>query len=106
MKLARSTYYATVGQAPAEAGLTERIAMICAEFPAYGYRRVMAQLRLDGHVVNHKRVLRIMRQHDLSGPPRPRLSIPTDSHPRRPNPPPHPQHLLPLPPAVPIRRPA
>src|SRR3546814_17458515 len=53
--------------------------MICAEFPAYGYRRVMAQLRLDGHVVNHKRVIRIMRKQDLSVRPRRRFAITTDS---------------------------
>ena len=79
MKLARSTYYATVGQEPAEAGLSERIGMICAEYPAYGYRRVTAQLRLDGHVVNHKRVIRIMREQGLSVRLRRRFAITTDS---------------------------
>jgi putative transposase len=31
----------------------------------YGYRRSAAQLRRDGFVVNHKRVLRLMRQDNL-----------------------------------------
>jgi putative transposase len=31
----------------------------------YGYRRLAAQLRRDGFVVNHKRVLRLMRQDNL-----------------------------------------
>jgi transposase InsO family protein len=31
----------------------------------YGYRRIAAQLRRDGFVVNHKRVLRLMRQDNL-----------------------------------------
>jgi transposase InsO family protein len=31
----------------------------------YGYRRIAAQLRRDGLVVNHKRVLRLMRQDNL-----------------------------------------
>jgi transposase InsO family protein len=31
----------------------------------YGYRRIAAQLRRDGVVVNHKRVLRLMREDNL-----------------------------------------
>ena len=31
----------------------------------YGYRRIAAQLRREGFVVNHKRVLRLMRQDNL-----------------------------------------
>jgi len=31
----------------------------------YGYRRITAQLRRDGFAVNHKRVLRLMRQDNL-----------------------------------------
>jgi len=31
----------------------------------YGYRRIAAQLRRDGFVVNHKRVLRLMRRDNL-----------------------------------------
>ena len=31
----------------------------------YGYRRIAAQLRRDGFVVNHKRVLRLMREDNL-----------------------------------------
>jgi putative transposase len=31
----------------------------------YGYRRIAAQLRRDGIVANHKRVLRLMRQDNL-----------------------------------------
>ena len=35
------------------------------EFPGYGYRRVTAALRREGWSVNHKRVLRIMREESL-----------------------------------------
>jgi putative transposase len=31
----------------------------------YGYRRIAAQLRRDGLAVNHKRVLRLMREDNL-----------------------------------------
>lgn len=40
----------------------QRIALA---FPAYGYRRITAQLRREGVVVNHKRVLRLMREDNL-----------------------------------------
>lgn len=35
------------------------------EFPGYGYRRVTAQLPRDGFLVNHKRVLALMRREGL-----------------------------------------
>lgn len=60
MGLARSRYYSQP-EAPAEedlacrADLRDRIEAICAEFPRYGYRRVTAQLKREGWVVNHKR---------------------------------------------------
>ena len=45
--------------------MQSRIEAICLEFPRYGYRRVTAQLRRDKLVINHKLVLRLMRQSDL-----------------------------------------
>lgn len=35
------------------------------QFPAYGYRRITAELNRRGFAVNHKRVLRLMRQDNL-----------------------------------------
>jgi len=35
------------------------------EFPAYGYRRITAELRNRGYSVNHKRVLSLMREDNL-----------------------------------------
>ncbi len=37
---------------------------ICDEFEAYGYRRVGAALRRQGVVVNHKKIRRLMREHN------------------------------------------
>jgi transposase InsO family protein len=34
-------------------------------FPTYGYRRVAAQLRREGCLINHKRVRRVMGENDL-----------------------------------------
>lgn len=48
-----------------EADLRNRIEEIACEFTRYGYRRITAQLRREGYLVNHKKVLRIMRQDSL-----------------------------------------
>ena len=78
MGLPRSTYYDT----PATEADTEtvaRITAICEEFEAYGYRRVGAELRHQGIVVNGKKIRRLMRQHDLQPKRRRRFIATTDS---------------------------
>ena len=70
MKLAKSSfYYRPKAKGPermeAEADLRDRIEAICLEFPRYGYRRVTHQLKHEGKLVNHKKVLRLMRESDL-----------------------------------------
>ncbi len=45
--------------------LRDHIERIALEFPRYGYRRMAAELRRRGAVVNHKRVLRLMREDSL-----------------------------------------
>lgn len=45
--------------------LRDAIEQITLAFPGYGYRRVCAQLQRQGWRVNHKRVLRVMREHTL-----------------------------------------
>ncbi len=52
--------------AAAEAvALRDAIEGIVLAFPGYGYRRVTHELRRQGWVLNHKRVLRIMREETL-----------------------------------------
>ena len=41
------------------------IQKIAVEFPAYGYRRITAELRNRGYLMNHKRVLRLMSEDNL-----------------------------------------
>lgn len=70
MKLARSSFYYRLKvkdpkELKKEADLRDRIEAICLEFPRYGYRRVTRQLQYEGWRVNHKRVLRVMRESDL-----------------------------------------
>jgi putative transposase len=73
MRLARSTYYAGKPADRGKVRLVERIKEICAEWPSYGYRRVTAELRSTGWRVNHKKVMRLMREHELTIHPRKRL---------------------------------
>jgi putative transposase len=69
MKLARSSFYYKPRDKGAEkkleADLRDRIEAICLGFPRYGYRRVTWQLKREGKQVNHKKVLRLMRESDL-----------------------------------------
>lgn len=48
-----------------ELTLRDAIEAITLDFPGYGYRRVTKQLQRDGWSVNHKRVLRVMREEAL-----------------------------------------
>jgi transposase InsO family protein len=52
-------------QVEIEADLRDRIESLCLEFPRYGYRRVTHQLKHEECRVNHKKVLRLMRESDL-----------------------------------------
>ena len=80
MGLSRSTYYdEPAGQSIEEARLIERVKEICAEWPCYGYRRVTAQLHAESILVNHKKVMRLMREHGLTVRPRRRFVATTDS---------------------------
>ena len=70
MDLSRSTYYYKSKDKPAEvlskeADVQNRIEGIACEYPRYGYRRITKQLHREGFVINHKKVLRIMRENSL-----------------------------------------
>jgi putative transposase len=66
LAVSRSWYYAArLGQEDDETALREAIERIVLDFPGYGYRRVTKALARDGWLVNHKRVLRVMREESL-----------------------------------------
>jgi putative transposase len=70
MKLPRSSFYykpksQSLEYKEAEADLRDKIEAICLEYTRYGYRRVTHELKYRGCNVNHKKVLRIMRESDL-----------------------------------------
>jgi transposase InsO family protein len=77
--LSRSDYYRTPAAVAASTDLLSAIDALVLEFPGYGYRRVTAQLQRDGWEVNHKRVLRLMRESGLLCRQRRRWSKTTDS---------------------------
>jgi hypothetical protein len=62
MNIARSTFYYRRKESPGkDANVIDKIEAICLEFPGYGYRRVTKQLQNEEIVINHKKVLRLMR---------------------------------------------
>jgi putative transposase len=67
MNIAPSTFYhrPKLPCQSVDTDITDRIEAICLEFPGYGYRRVTKQLQYEGKVINHKKVLRLMRDSDL-----------------------------------------
>lgn len=79
MGISRSSFYAEPELAPAEAAIIEEIKAICATSPAYGYRRVGAELRHRGMIVNSKKVRRIMREQGLQPKRKRRFVATTDS---------------------------
>ena len=80
MEVARSSFYADPAPRSADAAILARITAICEEYPAYGYRRVGAELRHRGLVVNAKKVRRIMAENGLNPKRRRRYVVTTDSN--------------------------
>lgn len=62
-----------------DTALRDAIERLVLEFPGYGYRRVAKALERDGWRVNHKRVLRVMRQEALLCQLQRRFVVTTDS---------------------------
>ena len=79
MGIGRSTFYDTPDARASEASIVAEMKTICDEFEAYGYRRVGAELRHRGIVVNAKKVRRLMREHALNPKQRRRFIATTDS---------------------------
>ena len=79
MGLPRSTYYDTPAVKADDGEIVTAMTTICDEFEAYGYRRVGAELRHRGMVVNSKKVRRLMRERDLQPKRRRRFVATTHS---------------------------
>jgi hypothetical protein len=68
MGIARSTFYDLPIAVHDDTAIVEAIAAICDEFEFYGWRRVRAELRHRGMIVNHKKVRRLMQKSVLDWP--------------------------------------
>ena len=79
MGLPRSTYYDAPSRRADDAEIIAIMMAICDEFEVYGYRRVGAELRHRGLIVNSKKVRRLMRNYDLQPKRRRRFVATTDS---------------------------
>jgi transposase InsO family protein len=80
--LSRAGFYRsrTTRQAsPVEMEIRDEMQKIAVESPAYGYRRITAELRHRGFAVNRKRVLRMMREDNLLCVRRRAFVVTTDS---------------------------
>lgn len=63
-----------------EVALRDAIELIVLEFPGYGYRRVTHALKRAGWIINHKHVLRVMREESLLCQLKRHFVPTTDSH--------------------------
>ena len=59
--------------------IRDEMQKVAVEWPAYGYRRITAELRRRGFDINHKRVLRLMREDNLLCVRRRSFVVTTDS---------------------------
>jgi putative transposase len=64
---------------PVEMELRDQMQKIALESPAYGYRRITYELQRRGFEVNHKRVLRMLREDNLLCVRRRAFVVTTDS---------------------------
>jgi putative transposase len=80
--VSRSGYYARADartRQERDVALRDAIEQIVLAFPGYGYRRVTHALQREGWAVNHKRVLRVMREESLLCQLKRRFVVTTDS---------------------------
>jgi transposase InsO family protein len=80
--LSRASYYRWRYREPGlpvEMEFRDEMQKIALEFPSYGYRRVTAELHRRGFTLNHKRVLRMMREDNLLCLRRKAFAVTTDS---------------------------
>ena len=64
---------------PVEMEIRDELQKVAVEWPVYGYRRITTELQHRGFAVNHKRVLRMMREDNLLCVRRRAFAVTTDS---------------------------
>ena len=81
-EVSRASYYRHwQASAPREEETEVRSAVqrVALKWRRYGYRKVQAALRIEGYVVNHKRVLRLMQEDNLLSIRKRKYVVTTDS---------------------------
>src|SRR5262249_62130467 len=79
MGIGRSTFYDMPDARVRDLNIVAEMKTICDEFEVYGYRRVDAEVRHRGIVVNAKKIRRLMREQGLNPKQRRRFVATTDS---------------------------
>jgi len=83
MEIPSSTYYykpkGNLDKKKRDADIADAIEAIATDFPSYGYRRIAADLRRKDMVVNHKKVLKIMKKMGIACRKKKRFVSTTDS---------------------------
>ena len=73
--------FAERSPAACDVAMRDRIQRIALQNRRYGYRRVGAELRRQGFVVNHKKVLRLLREDNLLAVKKRRFVLTTETSP-------------------------
>ena len=85
--VSRASYYralCALEPAKTDAALRQQVQQVALDWSCYGYRRVTQELKRQGISVNHKRVLRLMREENLLRRPKKRFVATTNSDHRLP----------------------
>lgn len=80
-QVSRASFYRHWQRAAPDAEQTElrdRLQQLALAERSYGYRRLTAQLKQEGHAVNHKRVRRLLREDNLLSVRKRRFVVTTD----------------------------
>ena len=84
LNISRRAYYYSLREKPidySDKAIRRHIHEIALEFTKYGYRMITAELHRRGQPINHKRVLRIMREENILCKPKKKYKvITTDSN--------------------------
>jgi transposase InsO family protein len=81
LSISRASYYRQrAGRPDPDLELRDQIHSLAIEWPCYGYRPMTKALQRLGHKVNHKRVLRLMREDNLLSLRRRAFVATTDSN--------------------------
>lgn len=80
LEISRRTYYYSLKErciSQSDKAICSNILKIAEVWPKYGYRRITAELHRRGQPINHKKVLRIMREENILCKPKKKFRIAT-----------------------------